>query len=296
MEGNIRVVTDSIDDSGALARVGVSQATTAPWTLDEDLRAYQAAGCSALGLWLHKLERGTMAEFWFPELILDEKVVDAAAEAIDAAGLGVSHVIMAGRFTEPDEEVRRRRIAHALSAVGVARRLGARCLVVIPGRLNGLTAARATDLAAASLAEILDSSGDVPIALEPVQEVDFTNTLDEALDLVELVDHPLLGVYPDVFHLWRDPGLQDAMVRATGRILGVHLADGTGANGDRTRLPPGEGVLPLAEFVTAVEATGYSGTYDLELFSMGMAPAEAKGLLDRALNGMRNLVPEPGSG
>ena len=235
-----------------------------------------------------------MPEFWFPEDVLADNVVDAAAGAIEAAGLEVSHVIMAGRFTEPDEDLRRRRIDYAVFAAGVARRLQARCLVIIPGRLNGLSPARATDLAAQALEEVLESSGDVPLALEPVKEVDFATTLDGALDLVDLVDHPLLGVYPDSFHLWRDPGLAEATARAAGRILGVHLADSTGIDGDRTRLPPGEGVIPLAEFVGAVEAAGYTGTYDLELFSMGFAPAEVESLLDRSLEGMRSLV--PGSG
>lgn len=273
-------------------RTGVSQATTAPWTLDDDVQAYSAAGCGALGVWLHKLERGTMPEFWFPEADVDPEVVDATASAIAAARLVVSHVTMAGRFTEDDEDLRRRRIEYAVSAADIARRLQARCLLIIPGRLNGLSPARASNLAAEALAEVAESGGGVPLAIEPVTEVDFANTLEGALDLVDLVDHPLLGVYPDVFHLWHDPGLADAMARAAGRILGVHLADGTGIEGDRTRLPPGEGVLPLAEFVDAVEATGYEGTYDLELLSMGVTSTEAGSLLERSLEGLRGLVPE----
>jgi len=271
-----------------LARAGVSESTTAPWTLEEDARAYAAAGFGAIGVWLHKLERPTMTEFWFPEEELSDETVNAAAAA--TAGLAVSHVVLAGRFVEADEELRAQRVEHAVRAARVASRLGSACLVVVPGRLNGLSSSEATDLAAASLAEVLERS-EVPLAIEPVSEVDFVTTLDEALDLADLVDHPRLGVFPDVFHLWRDPGLDEAIARGSGRILGVHLADGTGVEGDRTRLAPGEGVLPLGSFVAAVESSGYTGSYDVELFSMGAEPDEAGRLLERCAAGLGELLP-----
>jgi sugar phosphate isomerase/epimerase len=285
------IMTDGADAGTAPPRAGVSQSTTAPWTLAEDARAYAERGWDAIGIWLHKLERPSMSEFWFPERRLPDQTVEDAAAAVGAAGIAVSHVVLAGRFTEADEEVRAERVEHAVHAAGVAARLGAACLVVVPGRLNGLGPARAQSIAAAALAEVLERAPGSRLAIEPVKEVDFATTLDEALDLVELVDHPRLGVFPDGFQLWRDPGLGDALARAGDRILGIHLADGTGAEGDRTRLPPGEGRLPLDVFVDAVEATGYAGTYDVELFSMGSTHDEAGALLDRCAAGLRTLLP-----
>jgi sugar phosphate isomerase/epimerase len=272
-------------------RAGVSQSTTAPLTLAEDVRAYADGGWSAIGVWLNKLERPTMEEFWFPEQRPAAEKVEAAVAAIGSAGLGVSHVLPSGRFTEADDELRAQRIEHSVLAADVAARLGAACLVVIPGRLNGLAPSHALDLAAAALAEVLERSPDAVLAIEPVQEVDFVTTLDEALDLVDLVDHPRLGVFPDVFHLWRDPGLADALARAGRRIRGVHLADATGVEGDRTRVPPGDGVIPIDDFVAAVEAAGYTGTYDVELFTMGSTADEAERLLARSAAGLHGLLP-----
>jgi sugar phosphate isomerase/epimerase len=57
-----------------------------------------------------------------------------------------------------------------------------------------------------------------------------------------------------------------------------------------TRVPPGEGVIPLGELVEAVERTGYDGTYDVELFSMGATREEAAALLGLSAAGMRDLV------
>jgi sugar phosphate isomerase/epimerase len=275
-----------------LGRAGVSQSTTASLPLTEDVRVYSAGGWRSIGIWLQKLERSTMDSFWFPETVLATGTVDAAAAVIESAGLVVSHVIVAGRFTERDAELRARRIDHAVHAVDAARRLHARCLVVVPGSRGTLSARGAFDVAAGALAELLERTehAGVPLAIEPVQDLGFVETLDAALDLADVIDHPRLGVFPDVFHLWRDPGLEEALIRAGDRILGVHLADGTGIDDDMTRLPPGEGALPLEDFLSWVEATAYSGTYDVELFTMGASAAEAGTVLERCATGMRALL------
>ena len=275
-----------------LARGGVSQSTTASWTLAEDVHAYSAGGWRSIGVWLQKLERPTMESFWFPEDELDAGVVDAAAATIAGAGLTVSHVVVAGRFTERDAAVRRRRIEYAVHAVDAARRLDARCLVVVPGRRGDLSEREAFDVSAAALSEVLERTEDtaVPLAIEPVQDLGFAETLDAALDLADVVDHPRLGVFPDVFHLWRDAGLEEALARAGDRILGVHLADGSGLEGDAKRVAPGAGALPLDEFVAWVEATGYSGTYDVELFTMGASGAATAAVLEACATGTRELI------
>jgi sugar phosphate isomerase/epimerase len=164
--------------------------------------------------------------------------------------------------------------------------------VVVPGRRGELSEREATALAAASLHDVLDCTerAAVPLAIEPVREVDFANTLDGALDLVELVDHPRLGVLPDVFHVWDDPGIDDALERAGSRILGVHIADQTINGGDPKRVPPGSGSLPLEEFVASVDRTGYRGTYDIELFAWGATEAQAGVLLGDCASGMRRLL------
>ena len=277
-----------------LAPAGISQSTTAPWTIAQDVRAYREAGASTIGIWLHKLERETMDEFWFPEEILDRATVDGAAALVRDAGLPVSHVVFAGRFTEDDEELRARRLAHAVFAAEAASSLDAACLVVIPGRLNGLPQQRAFELAVASLTELLErtEASGVRLAVEPVTEVDFCATLSEALALVDAVNHPRLGVFPDSFHLLRDPGILADLERAGDRIFGVHLADGSGEAGDRRRVPPGEGALPLVEFVRAIDAAGYTGSYDVELFGIGLSGADVSDLLSRSLAGLATLLEE----
>jgi sugar phosphate isomerase/epimerase len=274
-----------------LARAGMCQSTTAPWHFDEDARRYSAAGWGAIGVWLQKLADGPMHEMKLPAPIPSNVHVDQATAAVRAAGLHVSHLIASGFYTEPDEEARLRSIDHTLSALAVAERLETQCLVVVPGRLNGLRRKRALDLSAASLMRVIErSSGStVRLAIEPVTELDFANTLDEALDLADLVDDPRVGVFVDSFHVLRKPDVAEAVERASGRILGVHLVDAH-PDGTWKRSVPGEGRLDLADFVGRIEATGYRGTYDVELVSIGASDAEAADLLSRCTTGMRSLV------
>jgi sugar phosphate isomerase/epimerase len=278
--------------ASSLARAGVSQSTTAPWTLTEDIEVFEDAGWGAVGIWLHKLERPTMDEFWFPETRIADAIVAPVVDRLRASGLTVSHVALAGRFVEPDEGLRERRLEHALHALAIADRLEGKCLVIIPGRLNGLRAEQAMDTAVNGLTELIERTdgNPVPLAIEPVKEVDFVTTLDAALDLVDRVGHPRVGVYVDLFQLWRDAGLVEAIARSEGRIAGVHVADSAGLEGDTSRLPPGEGVIPLHELMAAVEAAGYRGSYDVELFTMTETPQAAGELLERSAVGMRELI------
>jgi sugar phosphate isomerase/epimerase len=258
-----------------LARCGLSEIATPSWTVAEDARGYADAGFAAIGIWLHKLERGTIDGFFIPEATIPGETVAAAVEAVRAAGLRVSHLVLSGFFTEPDLP---KRIAHTLHAIDVAAALDADCLVIAPGRRNGLTYDETREFAAHALAEVFEQTAhpDVRLALEPIiaWQSDYLNTLGEALELAELVDHPSLGVYPDTFHLWRTGTMLEDVERAGPRIFGVHLNDAV-ADDDHANRLPGEGELPLVEIVRAIEATGYRGTYDNEFMpgpDSGLAP------------------------
>ena len=128
---------------------------------------------------------------------------------------------------------------------------------------------------------------------------DYLNTLGEALELAELVDHPNLGVYPDTFHLWRTGTLLEDVELAGPRIFGVHLNDAVGGDDHHNRLP-GEGELPLVEIVRAIESTGYRGTYDNEYMYdptlIAALPAEfgPEAVVDRCARALVAVLAEAG--
>jgi len=281
-----------------LRRCGVSEVTTPLWTVAEDAAGYAAAGFPAIGVWLHKLEQPRMeGHFWMPDKIVPQPVVDDAVTAVKASGLQVTHVVLAGNFT--GEETREHAIEHTLHAVDIAAALDADCLIVNPGRLNGLDRSQAVDVAARALTRVLDERrAPVRLALEPVidWQSDFLNTLGQALDLMEAVDHPDLGVYPDTWHLWETGTYEQDMRRAGGRIFGFHLNDGR--SGDRHRLIPGDGEIPLVDMVRVAESVGYTGTYDVEYTTpMAVGPefdVPYEEVLRRCADGMTTILAEAG--
>jgi len=258
-----------VTNAALLSRIGLSGIVTPTQSTAQDCELYARAGAGAIGVWLHKLERGSVDGFWIPEQRIDDNTLGVAVDAANASGLVVSHVIISGFYTQPEFEDR---IAHTHHAMEVAASLGARALVIAPGRRNGRTYGQARDHAARALTRILaNPPTNVPLALEPTVpwQSDYMNSLAEALELAELVDHPQLGVYPDSFHLWRTGTLLEDIERAGSRILGAHLND---ARPDEKRnCLPGEGELPLVEIVRAIEATGYTGTYDNEFMCAAAA-------------------------
>ena len=278
-----------------LSRIGVSGCVTPAQTTVEDCELYAAAGAGAIGVWLHKLERGSMEGFWIPEQRIDEQVLVDTAAALKRSGLVVSHLILSGFYTEPELDDR---IAHTRYAMEVAGALGARVLVLAPGRRQGRSYEQTRDYCASAISRVLeqDPPAGVKLGLEPIipWQSDYLNTLAEAIELAELVDHPDLGVYPDTFHLWRTGTLLEDIERAGSRIVGVHVND---ARGDEDHnCMPGDGDLPLAEIVKAIEATGYTGTYDNEFMYPAKLASEdpehfaPQVVVDRVLDAMAGVL------
>ena len=96
----------------------------------------------------------------------------------------------------------------------------------------------------------------------------------EALDIANRLDPQqsgLLGVAVDVYHTWWDPDLYDSIARAgrDRRILAYHVCDWLVPTKDmlNDRGMMGDGVIELQRIRAAVEAAGYSGLIEAEIFS-----------------------------
>lgn len=93
----------------------------------------------------------------------------------------------------------------------------------------------------------------------------------DAWEVVRRAGHPAVGLVLDSFHILAR-GLSPESIRAipSDRIFHVQLADATKIDMDlkykstRFRTLPGEGDLPLVDFLRAVAATGYTGCCSIE--------------------------------
>ncbi|MET3899330.1 sugar phosphate isomerase/epimerase [Devosia sp. UYZn731] len=205
--------------------------------------------------------------------------LDEAARIVAANNLRVTGLCRGGMFPAETAEGRQKQIDDNLRAIDEAAALNADCLVLVVGGLPGssrdIVGARqmVTDGISAMLPHA-QSSG-VKIAIEPLHPMyaadrACVNTIDQALDICELLG-PNVGVAIDVYHVWWDPYLAAAIARAgrLNRIFAHHICDWLVPTTDMLldRGMMGDGVIDLKAIRAMIEAAGYAGPQEVEIFS-----------------------------
>jgi sugar phosphate isomerase/epimerase len=135
----------------------------------------------------------------------------------------------------------------------------------------------ARERAKQGIAELLPIARDagVRIALEPLHPMvcgfrSVITTLREANDwLDELGNEDVLGIAFDTYALWWEPDLETEIARAGRRILNFHcsdwLTDTRDVRLDRGML--GDGTIDNRRLLRLVEAAGFDGPIEVEIFS-----------------------------
>jgi sugar phosphate isomerase/epimerase len=215
-----------------------------------------------------------------------------SARRIREAGLTVTGLCRGGMFPAPDAKLRKAALDDNRRAVDEALTLEAACLVIVAGGLprepDGTFATKdlpgAREMIRDGLGELLDyaSSGGMPLAIEPLHPMyaadrSCVNTLAQANDLCDELcganKSDGLGVAVDVYHVWWDPQLKAQIERAANaspsRLLAFHLCDWLVPTTDLLldRGMMGDGVIALPLIRSWMEACGYPGMHEVEIFS-----------------------------
>ncbi|MEV4273790.1 sugar phosphate isomerase/epimerase family protein [Micromonospora aurantiaca (nom. illeg.)] len=247
-----------------LARLSLNQRTTQRWSVAEAVDGCVRAGIPAIGLW-----REPVAEIGVP----------AAARLVTDAGLRVSSLCRGGFLTAADDAGRVEALADNRRAIDEAAALDAACLVLVVGGLppGSRDLAGARQRVADALAELAPYAAErgVRLALEPLHPMycadrAVLSTLGQALDLAEAFPAEQVGVVVDTFHVWWDPDVWRQIARAGTRIASFQVCDFL------TPLPAdvllgrgmmGDGHIDFPPLRRAVEAAGYSGDIEVEIFN-----------------------------
>jgi sugar phosphate isomerase/epimerase len=214
--------------------------------------------------------------------------LDRATRAVRDAGLDLTGYCRGGMFVS--DQARRTEVRDDnRRAVDEAKALGCSCIVLVAGGLPQYSrpgSAPSRDIAAAwsqvadGLAEMLEyaRTANVPLAIEPLHPAyaadrGCVNTTKQGLDLCDALDPArtgMLGVALDVYHIWWDPELAGQIVRAgKDRILAFHVCDWLVPTKDmlNDRGMMGDGVIDIKRVRAAVEAQGFGGYSEVEIFS-----------------------------
>jgi sugar phosphate isomerase/epimerase len=214
--------------------------------------------------------------------------LDRSVRAVRDAGLELSGYCRGGMFTS--DAARRVEVRDDnRRAVDEAKALGAPCIVLVVGGLPQFSrpgSAPSKDIVAArgqledAIAEMMEyaRSAQMPLAIEPLHPAyaadrACVNTTKHALDICDRLDPDrtgALGVALDVYHIWWDPELSSQISRVgRDRLLAFHVCDWLVPTKDilNDRGMMGDGAIDIKSIRHAVEAEGFAGYSEIEIFS-----------------------------
>lgn len=248
--------------TSSLDRLSLNQKTVNGWSLPEAVEGCLRADIPWIGIWRDKIEETGLGE---------------AARIIRESGLKVSSLCRGGMFPADSPDKRAENIDDNKRAIEEAATIGTDTLVMVCGGLSGV---RAIDDARAMVRDGIESiipfaeAHGVKIGIEPLHPAfaadrSVISLLGEANDLVEHFDSRQVGVVIDIYHVWWDPNVYREISRARSNTLGFHVNDWLVPNTDplMSRGMMGDGVVENRRLRKAVDAEGYTGPIEVEIFN-----------------------------
>lgn len=246
-----------------LSKLCVHTITTKPWSVEEAVDRYAEAGVGGITVWRQWLEGRDIAR---------------TGERIRANGLEVVSLCRGGFFPAVDAAGRSAAIEENRIVLREAAALGAPLVVLVCGAVPGQPLAESRRQIADGIAALLPLAEELGVRLgvEPLHPMyaddrSAINTMASANALCDELDHELVGIAADVYHIWWDPDLEEQIGIAgeRERLFAFHLCDWMTPTGDllNDRGLMGEGCIDLRGIRSMVEAAGFDGFHEVEIFS-----------------------------
>lgn len=238
--------------------LSISQLSTLRWDMAADASAYAAHGFEGIGIYRPKLT---------------DYGLDRTIELLMQNSLSVSSLSWAGGFTGSDGRPVLDAVTDAINAVQEAANLRAHTLIVLAGGRNNHIRSHARRTLCDALLEIsiaAESFG-VQLSLEPIHpgcgdEWSFINDLQAALDIIETVGHPNLGMTLDTYHVGMDEDTLNWLPDVVPHLGLVQFGDGRHSPvGEMNRCLLGHGCIANEQIFDCLIESGYRGPMEIEL-------------------------------
>jgi len=256
-----------------------------PSSFAEDVANYADVGCTAMEVWLTKLE--THLEKYSP---------GETRRLISDRGLTLAAAAYQGGLLLSQSEARQAHFDHFRRRLDLCELLGIQTLIVAADFAQRVDRAMLA-AAVASLAQAGQwaAGAGVTLALEFRAKYAFCASLDTALSLVQACGEPNVGVNFDVFHYYTGPSkLEDLAHLTRDRLVHVQLCDLSGVARelaeDGDRVLPGDGDFLLAPIVDVLRRLGYDGFVSVELMNPVLWRANPAQVAEIAFTSLRKLL------
>lgn len=267
-----------------LSRCAIHTMTHKPWSLRECVDACASAGVGAIGVWRNVIEPIGAKE---------------AGRMLRSAGLRAASLVRGGFFVANEAAARQAAIDANRACIDEAHEIGAEMIVLVVGATPGVSLEDARKQVADGIAAVLPhaTGAGMKLAIEPLHPMyaadkSCVNRMAEARRICERLANPLVGIALDVYHTWWDPDLQSEIARAgeQGTLFGFHVCDW---RVDTRRLLTdrglmGDGCIDLRTIRGWVEAAGFRGFNEVEVFSEEYWESDQRAYLDRVCQAYLN--------
>lgn len=246
-----------------LSKLCIHTITTKPWAIEEAAQHYAAAGVKGITVWRDALQGRNIRQ---------------TGDMLREHDLTVVSLCRGGFFPYKDPGKRKAALDDNRKAIEEAAALGTSLIVLVCGADPGQPLEESRKQIQDGIAAVLPeaSAAGVRLAIEPLHPMyadarSAINTLAQANDMAEALNSPYVGVAVDVYHLWWDPSLQQEIRRCGehGNLMAFHMCDWKTPTTDMLldRGLMGEGCIPVRQIRAWVEATGFNGFNEVEIFS-----------------------------
>jgi len=245
------------------SKLCVHTITTKPWSVEEAIDKYAEAGVGGITVWRQWLKGRKISE---------------VGDQLRACDLEIVSLCRGGFFPSATSQGLEDAIEDNRLAIREAAELGAPMIVLVCGAVPGQALDESRKQIADGIAAALPLAEDynIRLAIEPLHPMyaddrSAINTMASANEVCDRLDHPLVGIAADVYHIWWDPDLAE-QIRITGeknRLFAYHVCDWMTPTTDllNDRGLMGEGCIPLEEIRAMVEKAGFTGFNEVEVFS-----------------------------
>ena len=246
-----------------LSQLCIHTITTKPWNIETAAQKFSAAGVKGITVWRDTLEGRNIKQTG--QLLRDH-------------GLQIVSLCRGGFFPNKDKAKRMAALDDNRRAIEEAAELGAPLIVLVCGSDPDQPLEDSRKQIQEGIASIIPPAAEagIKLAIEPLHPMyadtrSAINTLSQANDMAIALNSSSVGVAVDVYHLWWDPDLEQQIKRCSdhGHLLAFHICDWNVPTTDLLldRGLMGEGCIPVKRIRSWVEATGYNGFYEVEIFS-----------------------------
>lgn len=263
-----------------LSRLCVHTITTKPWSFDVAIEKYAKAGVKGITVWRDAIE--------------GLNIRDAGMRARNQ-GLQIVSLCRGGFFPSIDSTKRKTAIDDNRRAIEEAFELGAPLVVLVCGAEPKQSLEDSRKQIVDGIASVLDDAkaANVKLAIEPLHPMyadtrSAINSLAQANDVASSLASPFVGVAVDVYHLWWDPNLEQEIKRCghNGHLFAFHICDWSVPTKDLLldRGLMGEGCIPIPKIRSWVEAAGFRGFNEVEIFSTHWWSQDQDLFLEKIIN------------